>query len=276
MQLVGPFVAPSAGLGSLQRHAKLGDVSEKLDGGFDGGALLIDGTVRRVPGTWTPAVNALLQHLADKGFIGAPRPLGTDAQGRTVVSFLEGATVGNVRPWPRWTHSEEALLDVGDWLRRYHSAVADFVPPAGSMWREGQVWEPGLIIGHNDAAPYNAVWNEDGLVGFVDWDMAGPTTHAGDLAWVAFSWVPLHARQLVLEEGFIAFGERRARLESFLRAYKWDGTASDVLELIRQRVQRQLDIIRSVAADGDATYQRMLAHGVDRNLKAALGDLSTV
>ncbi|WP_198411916.1 MULTISPECIES: phosphotransferase enzyme family protein [unclassified Cryobacterium] len=263
-------------MGSLQRHAKLGDVSEKLDGGFDGGALLIDGTVRRVPGTWTPAVNALLQHLADKGSIGAPRPLGTDAQGRTVVSFLEGATVGNVRPWPRWTHSEEALLDVGDWLRRYHSAVADFVPPAGSMWREGQVWEPGLIIGHNDAAPYNAVWNEDGLVGFVDWDMAGPTTHAGDLAWVAFSWVPLHARQLVLEEGFIAFGERRARLESFLRAYKWDGTASDVLELIRQRVQRQLDIIRSVAADGDATYQRMLAHGVDRNLKAALGDLSTV
>ena len=144
------------------------------------------------------------------------------------------------------------------------------------MWREGQAWDPGLIIGQNDAAPYNAVWNEDGLVGFVDWDMAGPTTDAGDLAWVAFSWIPLHARQLVLEEGFTAFSERRARLESFLRAYAWDGTANDVLELIRQRVQRQLDIIRSVAADGDVTYQRMLAHGVDRNLKAALGDLSTV
>ena len=31
---------------------------------------------------------------------------------------------------------------------------------------------------------------------------------ADDLAWVAFSWVPLHARQRVLDEGFTAFGER--------------------------------------------------------------------
>jgi thiamine kinase-like enzyme len=40
------------------------------------------------------------------------------------------------------------------------------------------MWEPGLIIWHNDAAPYHAVWNEDGLVGFVDWDMVGPATNS--------------------------------------------------------------------------------------------------
>lgn len=254
----------------------LGTVSGKLDGGYDGGAQLIDGTVRRVPGPWTPAVSALLQHLVHRDFVGAPKPLGTDSQARDVVSFLAGSTVGNVRPWPRWTHSDEALVDVGDWLRRYHAAVADFVPPAGSVWREGQVWAPGLIVGHNDAAPYNAVWNEAGLVGFVDWDMAGPTTCAEDLAWVAFSWVPLHARQVVLAEGFTAFGERRTRLERFLQAYGWDGTTNDVLELVRQRVQKQRDVIRSVAATGDSTYQGMLAHGVDRNLRAALDDLNAV
>jgi len=38
----------------------------------------------------------------------------------------------------------------------------------------------------------------------------------------------------------------------------------------------QLDVIRSVAANGDETYQRMLAHGVDRNLQAALGELETI
>lgn len=251
-------------------------MSGKLDGGFDGGALPINGTVRRVAGTWTPAVNALLQHLASTGFVGAPSPLGTDPEGRAIVSYLEGSTVGNARPWPRWTHCNEALLDVGDWLRRYHSAVADFVPPAGSLWREGQAWKPGLIVGHNDAAPYNAVWSDDGLVGFVDWDMAGPTTPAEDLAWVAFSWVPLHARQLVRDEGFTAFGERRARLETFLRAYGWAGTTADVLELVRQRIQTQRDLVRSVAANGDQTYQRMLVHGVDRTLQAALDDLHTV
>ncbi|WP_198414171.1 phosphotransferase [Cryobacterium adonitolivorans] len=133
-----------------------------------------------------------------------------------------------------------------------------------------------MIIGHNDAAPYNAVWNEDGLVGFVDWDMAGPTTCAEDLAWVAFSWVPLHARQLVVDEGFTAFGERRTRLEAFLRAYGWNGTTNDVLELVRRRVLTQLEVIRSAAATGDETYQRMLTRGVDRTLQAALGELGTV
>ena len=248
----------------------------RLEGGFDGGAQLIDGTIRRVPGSWTPAVTALLQHLASAGFVGAPRPLGVDLHGRDIVSYLAGSTVGGARPWPRWTHSDEALLNVGDWLKRYHSAVADFVPHPGSLWREGQAWKPGLIIGHNDAAPYNAVWNENGLVGFVDWDMAGPTTCADDLAWVAFSWAPLHARELVRDEGFTAFGERRARLETFLRAYGWAGTTNEVLELVRRRVQMQLDVIRSVAANGDETYQRMLAHGVDRNLQAALGELETI
>ncbi|TFC58019.1 MULTISPECIES: phosphotransferase [unclassified Cryobacterium] len=248
----------------------------KLAGGFDGGAHLVDGAIRRIPGPWTPAVNALLQHLASTGFVGAPRSLGSDAQGRDVLSYLDGSTVGNLRPWPRWTHSDGALLDVGDWLRRYHSAVADFVPPAGSRWREGRAWKPGLIIGHNDAAPYNAVWNAHGLVGFVDWDMAGPTTSAEDLAWVVFSWVPLHARQLVVDEGFTAFGERRARLESILRVYGWGGTTDDVLELIRRRVQTQRDIIRSVASSGDETYRRMLAHGVDLTLQSALGELDTV
>ena len=106
--------------------------------------------------------------------------------------------------------------------------------------------------------------------------MAGPTMPAEDLAWVAFSWVPLHARQVVLDEGFAAFGERRARLETFLRSYGWGGTTNDVLELVRQRVQTQRDLIRSVAASGDETYQRMLAYGVDRNLQAALVDLDTV
>ena len=251
-------------------------MGEQLDGGFDGGAHLVDGTVRRVPGAWSPAVAALLRHLESTGFVGAPRPLGADGHGRDVVTYLDGSTVGSARPWPRWTHSVEALLDVGDWLRRYHCAVADFVPPEDARWREGQAWTPGLIVGHNDAAPYNAVWNDDGLVGFVDWDMAGPTTCAEDLAWVAFSWVPLHARHVVLDEGFTAFGERRARLEVFLRAYGWDGTTHDVLDLVRRRVQTQLDVVRSVAASGDETYRRMLAHGVDRNLQGALDGLSAV
>ncbi len=172
-------------------------------------------------------MQALLAHLEAAGFEGAPRALGLDADGREMVSFLPGETVGNTRPWPAWTHSGGALVDVAHWLRRYHAAVADFVPPASSYWREGVVWRPGMIVAHNDAAPYNAVWNREGLVGFVDWDMAGPITPELDVAWVAFSWTPLHAPRVVAAEGFTDLPSRPRRLSHFLREYDWQGSTTD-------------------------------------------------
>jgi hypothetical protein len=47
---------------------------DRLDGGNTGGAVRLGDTVRRVAGPWTPAVHALLEHLAANGFTRAPRP----------------------------------------------------------------------------------------------------------------------------------------------------------------------------------------------------------
>jgi hypothetical protein len=105
----------------------------------------------------------------------------------------------------------------------------DFDPGIEAVRREGGIWCPGLVIGHNDAAPYNGDWNDDRLVGFVDWDMSGPLAPKSDLAWVAFSWVPLHARDVVEAEGFTHFSDRRRRLELFLREYGGDLTADGLL-----------------------------------------------
>ncbi|MEU0090166.1 phosphotransferase [Kribbella sp. NPDC006257] len=250
-------------------------MGERLDGGFDGGASLVNGVVRRTAGPWTPSVHALLDHLQAGGFSGAPQALGVDADGREMVSFLAGQTVGNARPWPSWTHSSSALTDVARWLRRYHAAVADFVPPDGARWREGETWQPGMIVAHNDAAPYNAVWNGDGLVGFVDWDMAGPVRRELDVAWVAFSWTPLHAPHVVAAEGFTDLDSRLPRLADFLRAYGWQGTTGDILDLIAERLTLQLTVMNQNAAD-DPTYQRMLAVGRDRDLAIALDQLATL
>jgi len=137
----------------------------RLIGGFDGGAELVGGSVRRSAGPWTASVHRLLAHLAAVGFEGAPRPLGWDDQGRDVLTYLPGDSVGSIRPWPMWTHTDEALVQVADWLRRYHQAVADFVPLVDAVWREGRAWKPGMIVAHNDAAPYNAVWDAGRLVG---------------------------------------------------------------------------------------------------------------
>ena len=136
---------------------------ERLEGGNVGGAVRVGDTVRRSAGPWTPAVHALLAHLAGTGFTGAPRPLGFDEQGREVLTFLEGESVGYRRPRPAWVHAEDTLDQVARWMRAFHRAVAGFVPPPGAVWRGGGTWSPGLIIAHNDAATYNAAWHQGKL-----------------------------------------------------------------------------------------------------------------
>ena len=104
-------------------------MDQRLAGGKDAGAELVDGTVRRPSRAWTRTVHDLLTHLERRDFAGAPRPGGFDEQGREVLTYLPGETVGTMTPCPAWTHSDEALVDVGRWVRDYHAAVAEYVPP---------------------------------------------------------------------------------------------------------------------------------------------------
>ena len=246
----------------------------RLPGGNAGGALRVGDTVRRPIGPWTPSVHALLAHLSACGFTGSPQALGIDEAGREILTLLPGHTVGSQLPWPRWVHSDCALIQVATWLRSFHAAVASFVPPSDAVWREGGRWRPGLIIGHNDAAPYNAAWDDDGrLVGFFDWDFAAPVTPEWDLAFTAFAWVPLHARHVVEREGFTAFDDRRRRLELFLASYGWAGALPDFVATVQARVTASADGIARVAGTGDLVYAEMVERGIDADLRTAAAEL---
>lgn len=249
---------------------------EPLPGGNAGGAVLVDGTVRRRAGAWTPAVHALLAHLHDRGFHRAPRPLGFDASQREVLTCLPGETVGDRKPWPRWVHAEDTLLQVAEWLRDYHRAVADFVPPAGAVWRMGEQWTAGQVICHNDAAPYNAAWDQDRLIGFFDWDFAGPATPDWDVAFTACAWVPLHARAVAAAEGFHAFDDRRRRLERFLHHYGWQGAVADLLDVLDRRLEAHCQGIIRLANHGDALFQRLVDDGVVQNVQLAREELASL
>ncbi len=257
---------------------------QRLPGGNAGGAVLVDGTVRRPTGSWTPAVHALLRHLEGRNFAGAPRVLGTDAQGREVLSYLPGKTVGSARPWPAWAHSDEALGQAGRWLRSYHDAVADFVPPPDARWRASQhPWQPGDIIGHNDAGPYNAVWQDTDdagteipsgrLMGFIDWDFAGPGPALSDLAFVAFSWVPLVAQDVAAADGSTNFSDRPRRLRLLLDAYGHRGDIDTVLDAVKARITDHLEGLRRLAAAGDPRFGRLVQLGVIDEMGRAIVQL---
>ena len=264
---VPPIPAASRGTRS---SGTMACVEERLPGGNLGGAVLVDGTVRRRTGPWTDGVHALLRHLEAVGFEGAPRPLGFDERGREILSYLAGETVGDRKPWPHWVHSEAALVDVGAWLRRYHLAAAGFTPPPSARWRLAtHSWQAGDVIGHNDAAPYNAVWrpNDEGLVGFIDWDFAAPCPPIVDLAFTVCAWVPLHARDVAAAEGFTDFEGRARRLRVLLDAYGFSGSVHDVLSAVREQIARHIEDVRNMADAGDPLFRRLVALGTLDDLR---------
>ena len=246
-----------------------------MPGGHTGGAVRVGNTVRKSGGPWVASVHALLRHLSAQRFAGAPSPLGEDDLGRQVLSYIEGDTIGDRRPWPAWVFADQTLDQVADWTRAFHDAVRDFAPPNDAVWRMGGKWSPGRIVGHNDAAPYNAVWRSGRLVAFVDWDFAGPASPEWDLAYVALSWVPLHARSVAAGEGFTAFHTRPERLRRLLARYGWQGDASSFVDVVRARTRAHAADVREGAAAGDPMWGKLLAQGAADRMDLAeqeLGD----
>ncbi|MEN3305400.1 MAG: hypothetical protein V7603_1602, partial [Micromonosporaceae bacterium] len=174
---------------------------EMLSGNV-GGALRVGDTVRRPTGPWTPAVHALLGHLATR-VPHVPRVFGFDSLGREILSYLPGRVID----------VDTELLTPGQiaavvgWTRDFHRAAAGFSHPG--PWRYPKLPGPTLI-GHNDIAPYNVCFAGetsgvlpsakdrlrpdspgDDLAGVFDWDMSGPTTPLFELAFIAWNCVPL-------------------------------------------------------------------------------------
>lgn len=232
-----------------------------LAGGHLSTVVRVGDTVRRGTGPWTPAVHALLAHLEARGFAGAPRPRGLDDRGREVLSYLPGETVGATRPWPAWTRDGDLLRQVGSWLRAYHQTVADFVPPEGSRWRFSDASVgAGRVVCHADVAPYNAVVEGGRLVGFIDWDVAGPADPLEDVAFAAWNWVPLFDDAHASGLGWLEPPDRPARLRAFAEAYRLP-LPERLVDATIARMQASLDRIEGAAASGEAAFQRLVADG---------------
>lgn len=208
-------------------------------------------------------MHVLLHHLHVAGFDGAPRPLGVDEQGREVLSFLPGETIRERAPWPSWALSDDTLAQVARWARRLHDTTATFVPPPDATWFAGRPWEPGLIIGHHDAAPWNAVWHEGRLAGFVDWDTAGPSSREFELAYLALTWVPLFAPEFAAPLGFTAPHDRSRRFHLLLDAYGYDAPRDGFAALIARRARISSEVIHRLAAGGQPTFVAMLGWAED-------------
>jgi hypothetical protein len=228
------------------------DVEEPLAGRV-GGAVRIGDTVRRPVGPWTPAVHALLAHLEQRGVHHIPRVRGYDDLGREVLDYLPGAVIDS----PATLLSETQLVQLVQWTRTFHDAVADF--HHDGPWRYFPI-PNATLIGHNDIAPYNSCFDGDQLAGVFDWDLAGPTTPLDELAFVAWNCAPLHT-----DIGAAATAER---LRLIADAYRGP-TAEQILWQAPARISVMLEGIPVAAAAGDVGMANLMVLGEPDNSRAA-------
>ncbi len=213
-----------------------------LVGGLVNRAVRVGDTVRRPPGPWTAAVQGLLAHLAAKGFP-APRPLGIDAQGREVVSFVEGRPC--LWPWPEALREEDGIRAVGRFLRRYHDAVADHRPTGPQRWQRGErALLPGELVCHGDLDASNVLWGADGPIALVDWESAYPGWPVTDLAMAAWSLCPLGRDAQLEAMGFRAPPDRARRLRALVAGYGDVEVGTVLTEAHRLALEREALIER--------------------------------
>lgn len=259
------------------REDGAGSPEVELLGGNISTVVRVGGTVRRSAGFWTPAVHALLRHLKEEGFSGAPRALGIDRKGREALSYLEGDVFPY--PMPDFVWSETALVAVARLLRNYHDRVTGFQPPADLYWQvqEGAP-SRGPLICHNDIAPYNTVFLHERPAGFIDWDLAAPATALYDIAHAVWHYVPLY------DSPDTPISDKPQRLRGFCDAYGLEDR-SQLLPTIRRRMEASCRTLQVWGTAGRTGWAEMWRTGhaegklesitwVDqhwRELEAALG-----
>lgn len=192
----------------------------------------VGATVRRPIGPWSPAVHALLLHFEAVGFDGAPRFLGIDDQGREILSYVEGETA--FAPVPP---GDDAIVALGQLLRRMHDAQEGFVPPPDASWqRYPDEPENGEVICHNDLFWTNVVFTGEIPTALIDWDLATPGSRLEDIGSAASYWAPLRTYDQAHEWG-LPTDRRGERLRLLCDAYGLD--ADQRADLLDDFVERR-------------------------------------
>ncbi|MEO3809818.1 phosphotransferase [Sphaerisporangium sp. B11E5] len=231
------------------------------------GVVRVGDTVRRTMGRSAGAVHALLRHLEDVGFEGAPRVFGVDEVGREVLSFMPGEA--GVWPLPAYAVRDDVLGELAELVRRYHDAVASFRAPADAVWEDGSAEdEAPELVGHCDITTENVIFRDGRPWALIDFDMARPVTRLYDIATTVRHWGPIadpidrDPRQRGLDVG--------ARLRLFCDAYGLEaGERRRLLEVSRLRFGRSYEWMRARAVREGGGWARMWDAGAGDRIRRA-------
>lgn len=226
-------------------------------------ATRIENTVYRTAGDWTPAVHDLLKYLEKKKFEGVPRVLGLDQRGREMLGFIDGEagfySLSKTTPDNLW--SDGLLREAAEFLRRYHDATADYRAPKDAHW---QIVYPDAskheVICHNDFAPHNCIFEDGHFKAVVDFDTVGPGPRIYDIAYAAYSFVPLFTDEKCKWVGLPVTSDPGRRLRIFCESYGME-YCDGVVDVILERLQDLCAWVLARAKEGNPRFVAKVEEG---------------
>ncbi|MBK9393808.1 MAG: phosphotransferase [Uliginosibacterium sp.] len=149
-----------------------------------------------------------------------PEPLGFDATGCEILSFMEGDVPHDT---PAWLWAPPLLAQIAHALRQFHDATVSFESNEARWQLTPRM--PHEVICHNDFAPYNTVFINGQFAALIDFDTCAPGPRIWDIAYTAYRFIPLlpAAGEIDDDSGCecapMPWNEQMTRLLDFLRAY---------------------------------------------------------
>jgi Phosphotransferase enzyme family len=182
------------------------------------GVVRVGDTVRRPPKPDAAHVHRLLAHLERCGFDGAPRFLGVDARGRTILSYIDGFAP----PHNGFRLTEQGVQAGARLLRRVHDLTVGTEFAAGSeVACHPSLSQPNFIFRGPDTDMIP--------VAIIDWDGTRPGTRVANFA--AFLWAFVHP-------AMYGEGEPAAHmLWVAADAYGWSGSGGDLIAAMLAEVR---------------------------------------
>jgi hypothetical protein len=121
------------------------------------------------------------------------------------------------------------------------------------------------VICHNDVAPYNTVFMDGRPRALIDFDTAGPGPRIWDVAYAAYTFVPL-ASFAPRADGHVVPYEPAQHAEERSRRLRLLGASyglpiDDLLPTVARRLEASCDLLIERAEAGDNAYRRLVAEG---------------
>lgn len=238
-----------------------------LTGGLLNQVVQAGNTVRRPVKRWSATIHKLLLHLESVGFTAAPRFLGIDEQQREILSFCPGETGHAFPVLPPYMWSDAVLTGAARMLRAFHDASQAFAYSAADEWMLTYTGEERVeVICHNDMAPYNVVFNQGLPVSMIDLDTACPGPRIWDMAYTAYTFVPLGQLTPSADGTLTPYtaeqdaATRQRRLALFFQAYGIEPPPNFSEQVVR-RLEALCQTIVTGAAAGDSGFAAMCQAG---------------